>query len=48
MNSAVIGVADRWLGYGLMRVRHRTVAQVNRPGHAGSARDVLVVGRQTA
>ena len=47
MNSVVIGVADRWLGYGPIRIRHRTVAQVNSPGHAGWAHDVLVVGRKT-
>ena len=43
----MIGVADRWLGYGPIRIRHRSVAQVNSPVHAGWARDVLLVGRQT-
>ena len=47
MNSVVIGVADRWFGYVPIRVRLRTVAQVNSPVHTGWARDVLVVGRQT-
>ena len=47
MNSVVIGVTDRWIGCGPIRIRHRTVAQVNSPVHAGWARDVLVVGRQT-
>ena len=47
MNSVVIGVADRWLGYGPICIRHRSVAQVNSPVHAGWARDVLVVCRQT-
>ena len=49
MNSVVICVADRWLGYGPtgIRIRHRTVAQVNHPVHAGWACDVQVVGRQT-
>ena len=35
------------VGYGPIRIRHRTVAYFNSPVHAGLARDVLLVGRQT-
>ncbi|KAI0225802.1 hypothetical protein LSAT2_023434 [Lamellibrachia satsuma] len=30
VNSVVIGVVDRWLGYGPVRIRHRTVAQCSK------------------
>ena len=36
-----------YCGLTLLRIRHRRVAQVNSPVHAGCARDVLVVCRQT-
>ncbi|KAI0226764.1 Cytochrome P450 2C20 [Lamellibrachia satsuma] len=42
VNSVVSGVEDPWLGYGLIRIRHRTVTQVNSPVHTGWARDVQV------